>query len=233
MLIGGSDCCEKGGSRFFLWYSLEIMDEAQNLEVEVKFVVEDLTAVRQRLLAAGATVKKPRVYERNLRLDTPDEALRERDELLRLRQDTAVKVTYKGRSLEAEQASEAKVREELEMTVGDWETAVAIFQRLGFVPMQVYEKYRETFQLGGVEVVLDEMPYGNFVELEGEEAAIQETAVALDLPWENRLVTNYLALMGELQARHNLPFNDITFANFADYQISVQEALTNPKGESE
>ncbi len=198
------------------------MDAHNHLEVEVKFWVQELTAVRQQLLALGATLKKPRVYERNLRLDTPQEALRQRDELLRLRQDTAVKVTYKGRSLEAEQESEAKVREELETTVGDWETAVAIFRHLGFVPMQVYEKYRETFQLGQVEVVLDEMPFGNFVELEGMEAAIKETAVLLNLPWENRLVTNYLALMGVLQDRYNLPFHDITFANFAGLHISVE-----------
>lgn len=198
------------------------MDAHNHLEVEVKFLVQELTAVRQRLLALGATLKNPRVYERNLRLDTPEEALRQRDELLRLRQDTAVKVTYKGRSLEAEQESEAKVREELEMTVDDWETAVAIFRRLGFGPMQVYEKYRETFQLGQIEVVLDEMPFGNFVELEGREAAIKETAVLLNLPWENRLVTNYLALMGALQDRYNLPFHDITFANFAGLRISVE-----------
>ncbi len=201
------------------------MDDTPHLEVEVKFVAADLTAVRQRLLAVGATLTKPRVYERNVRLDTPDETLRQRDELLRLRQDTAVKVTFKGRSLEAEQDSEAKVREELEMTVGDWETAVAIFQHLGFAPMQIYEKYRETFRLGSVEVVLDELPFGNFVELEGGEAAIKKTAEMLGLPWKNRLVTNYLALMGTLQTRLNLPFDDITFANFAGRQISVQDLL--------
>lgn len=197
----------------------------RHLEVEVKFLVGELTAVRQRLLELGAMVTKPRVYERNLRLDTPDEALRHRDELLRLRQDTAVVLTYKGRSLETEQGSEVKVREELEMTVGDWETAVALFQRLGFQPTQVYEKYRETFRLGTVVVTLDELPYGNFIELEGDEAAIKATAVALNLPWAERLVTNYLALMGALQAHYNLPFSDITFANFAGRQVAVRDVL--------
>lgn len=200
-------------------------DPQRHLEVEVKFLVGDFSTVRARLLAAGAVITKPRVYERNLRLDTPDEALRARDELLRLRQDTAVTLTFKGRSLEKEQGSEAKVREELEMTVSDWDTAVALFRHFGLVPTQVYEKYRETFRLGDVDITLDELPYGNFVELEGDEAAIKETAVALHLPWAERLVTNYLALMSALQARFALPFNDITFANFAGWQIAVKDVL--------
>ncbi len=200
-----------------------------HLEVEVKFLLPELTAVRAQLLALGAIVVTPRLFERNLRLDTPDQALRARDELLRLRQDTAVTLTYKGRSLEQEQGSQAKVREELEITVSDWQTAVAIFQRLGFVPTQVYEKYRETFRLdtssGAVTVTLDELPYGNFVELEGEEAAIRQAAVLLNLRWQSRLVTNYLALMSALQAKHALPFSDLTFANFAGLAISAHDVL--------
>ena len=137
-----------------------------NLEVEVKFLVDDLAAWRGRLLGAGAVLEKGRVYERNVRLDTADEALLKKWQLLRVRQDTAVRVTFKAPTA-ADAVSEAKVREELEMEVADFDTAVLIFQRLGFAPVQVYEKYRETFQLGDVEVVLDEMPYGNFVELEG------------------------------------------------------------------
>ena len=37
----------------------------------------------------------------------------------------------------------------------------------------MYEKYREAFDLNDLEIVLDEMPYGNFVELEGNEQAIK------------------------------------------------------------
>ena len=197
----------------------------QNLEVEVKFLAVDLEQVRAKLAEVGAVLTKARVYERNVRFDTADEALRQRDELLRLRQDTAVTLTFKGRSLEAEQQSEAKVREELEVQVSNYETAVAIIQRLGFTPQQVYEKYRETWRLHDVEIVLDELPFGQFIELEGTEAAIKETAVQLNLPWETRIVSNYLALMAAIKQRHNLPFDDLTFANFAGLPISVADVL--------
>jgi adenylate cyclase class 2 len=194
------------------------------LEVEVKFLVRDLVGWRERLLGAGAVLVKPRVYERNVRLDTADQALLQQLQLLRLRQDTAVRLTFKGPAIE-DVVSEAKVREELEVTVGDFDTAVLIFQRLGFVPVQLYEKYRETFHLGGVEVVLDEMPFGNFLELEGSETGIKTAAASLGLDWSKRLTTNYLAIMAQLKARYSLPFDDITFANFESLSVSVADVL--------
>jgi adenylate cyclase class 2 len=190
------------------------------LEVEVKFLVADLAAVRERLLTIGGAVKKPRIFERNVRFDTPNDTLRDRFELLRLRQDTAVRVTFKGPS-DAQSGSEARVREEWEMEVSDFETAATIFERLGFPPQQTYEKYRTTFQLGDVEVVLDEMPFGEFVELEGPEAALKTVAEQLGLDWRRRILTNYLTLMAQLKALHHLSFDDITFGNFENLDVSA------------
>lgn len=195
-----------------------------HLEVEVKFWVEGHTAVRQSLLSLNAQLSKPRVFERNLRLDTPDQQLLQKRQLLRVRQDTAVTVTFKSEPITLPD-SEAKVREEIEFEASDGETAVLLFQRLGYSPVQVYEKYRETFQLGEVEIVLDELPFGNFVELEGPEAAIKGTAVQLGLEWEHRLLTNYLALMAQLQAHHHLLFHDLTFANFANQPYTISDIL--------
>jgi adenylate cyclase class 2 len=89
--------------------------------------------------------------------------------------------------------------------------------------VQVYEKYRATFQLNRVEVVLDEMPFGYFVELEGSERAIRSAADVLGLDWRKRILSNYLALMAELKTAHNLPFDDLTFENFATLQATVSD----------
>jgi adenylate cyclase class 2 len=197
---------------------------SKNLEVEVKFLIDDLAAFRQRLLAADAIPLKPRIYERNVRFDTADEALRQRDELLRLRQDSAVRLTFKGPSLYAT-TSEAKVREEIEVEVSDLAQTALIFERLGFQPIQVYEKYRETFYWQNVEIVLDEMPFGNFVELEGDENSIKDAAAALNLGWSQRIVDNYLTMMERLIHHYHLPFEDITFDNFQDHPVSIGEIL--------
>lgn len=203
---------------------VEVANNGNNLEVEVKFLVPDLANFRETLLAAGARLERPRVYERNVRYDTVDDRLLQRDELLRLRQDTVARLTFKGVDQSTGQ-SEAKVREEIEVEVEDFDRVASIIKRLGYEPKQVYEKYRETFWLGEVEVVLDEMPFGNFVELEGEEDVIKAAADRLGLDWNRRIVTNYLDLMARLKAYHNLSFDDLTFANFEGLPVSVADIL--------
>ena len=200
------------------------MPAVNNLEVEVKFLVVDLAAVRKQLLDAGAEIIRPRVYERNVRFDTADNTLLKKEELLRLRQDTAVILTFKGPS-EFDLVSEAKVREEIEVQADDFDRLAVILKRLGYDPQQVYEKYRETFRLNNLEIVLDEMPYGNFIELEGNESDIKATASLLGLNWQERILSNYLAMMGLLAEYHNLPFQDVTFENFRDSDVSIKDIL--------
>lgn len=196
----------------------------RHLEVEVKFMLRDLAPIRGRLVDMGAENIAPRVFERNVRFDTADEALLARQQLLRLRQDTRVRLTFKGPAAE-DTTSEAKVREEIELEVGHFDRMSAVLQRLGFLPIQVYEKYRETYQWRGVEIVLDEMPFGDFIELEGVEADLRPAAEALGLDWSRRILANYLALMELCRRSFNLSFSDLTFENFAGLSVDMSELL--------
>jgi adenylate cyclase class 2 len=196
----------------------------KNLEIETKFLVRDIDPIRQKLIDLGAKLKKDRVYERNIRFDNAWDGLMLQRKLLRLRQDTRARLTFKG-ELQQPVESEARVRKELEMEVEDFETAAAILELVGFEPKQIYEKYRETFELGRVEVVLDDMPFGDFVELEGEEDDIRETARVLGLNWNHRILDNYLTIMDQLKNEHHLPFNDLTFDNFSQGEILASSIL--------
>ncbi|MDJ0753220.1 MAG: class IV adenylate cyclase [Ardenticatenaceae bacterium] len=192
------------------------------LETEVKFFVKDHAAVRQALSERGAKLTRPRIYERNVVYDTADFQLKNSGRLLRLREDERVRLTFKGPAFE-DLTSEAKIREEIEVEAAEFDPLDAIIRKIGFNPKIIYEKYRETYEWGEVEIVLDEMPYGLFVELEGDEAAIKTMAAELGLDWSKRLLTNYLALMQQLKQRLALPFDDITFENFA--QAALPEDL--------
>ncbi len=196
----------------------------KRLEVEVKFLVADLATMRQRVLDVGGVLHHPRVYERNIRYDNAWQGLSRQDKLLRLRQDARNRLTYKGPAQNVETA-QVKIREELEIEVDDFDTAAAILQRLNFEPVQVYEKYRETFQLGPVEVVLDEMPFGTFMELEGGEEAIVAAAALLGLDWNQRILANYLYLLALVNEHYGLTIADLTFANFAGLNIAIAEVL--------
>lgn len=53
-------------------------------------------------------------------------------------------------------------RREIEFTVGNFESAIQFLEALGFEPAAYYEKYRETHELNGAHVMLDELPFGSF-----------------------------------------------------------------------
>ena len=56
---------------------------------------------------------------------------------------------------------------EFETNVSDVDATEHIIEKLGYKLSVVYEKHRKAWQLGDVEVVLDELPFGYFMEIEG------------------------------------------------------------------
>lgn len=77
--------------------------------------------------------------------------------------------------------SSIKHQREEETEVADADALAAILDALGYSPALVYEKRRETWHLSGAVIVLDELPFGLFAEIEGEESAIREAERLLDL----------------------------------------------------
>jgi len=67
-----------------------------------------------------------------------------------------------------------KHRREYETRVDDPDAMELILEALGLTPALVYEKRRETWRLGQTEIVLDELPFGLFMEVEGPEEDIRE-----------------------------------------------------------
>jgi adenylate cyclase class 2 len=68
--------------------------------------------------------------------------------------------------------SSIKHQEENETAVGDADATHAILSALGFEPALVYEKRRTSWAVGKAELVIDELPYGLFMEIEGPEKEI-------------------------------------------------------------
>ena len=195
-------------------------------EIEVKYYLQDLAAFRQRLLSAGAFLTQPRVKEINLRFDTPQRDLSQKAQVLRLRQDEAAHLTFKGPgALEGGVLS----RQEIEFEVSDFAAARRFLEALGYRVFTTYEKIRENFTLAGVQVSLDEMPFGTFTELEGPNSqVIRQLAESLGLVWERRITVSYLELFAQLKARLALPFDDLTFDAFHGLVIRPEDLGVQP-----
>ncbi len=188
-----------------------------NIETELKLYVSDLAAVQQRIETAGGAVTAPRVLERNVRYDDAALSFNAAGTVLRLRQDTRARLTYKdGERLYGAFGSS---RFEAEVEVSDFETMETILGKLGYHPVMVYEKYRTTYALHDAEVTLDEMPYGSFVEIEGDEAAIRRCVDSLGLQDARRMSASYTVLFRFVRQNMELEFTDLTFANFEGIDV--------------
>jgi len=191
-----------------------------SVETEVKIYAPDLAEIAARLEAAGAEIVEPRVYEHNVRYEDDAETLTPSGIVLRLRQDARVRLTYKAPPMHDSGGSNAVTsRFEAEVTIDDFETMDIILQRLGFHPYVVYEKYRTTYQLGEAEIVLDEMPYGSFIEVEGTADVIESTLAILGLSDRPRILDSYMGLFEAVKDALGLTFHDLTFANFEGVDV--------------
>ena len=183
----------------------------EKLEIEVKFHLADIEAVRAHIMELGAK-SNGRVFETNIRYEDKDNTLMKKKSLLRLRQDKKTTLTFK--SIPPKKSKAFKIYRELEVQVTEFETMGHILEALGYHPAQKYEKWRETIALGQTWFCLDSMPYGNFLEIEGAEKEIRHYASELGLSWRKRIIFNYLEIFEMMKKDFSLYFNDLTFKNF-------------------
>lgn len=192
------------------------------LEIEVKFYVADSAGLRRQIIATGAA-GRGRIFETNVRFDDDRQSLFKAQSLLRLRQDERATLTYKSRPTERD--DQFKIHRELEVQISDFSVMEQIIESIGFQRQQIYEKWRETFILDNTHLCLDSMPFGDFLELEGSKDDIIRTAAHLGLAWHQRILCNYLELFDIIKEKLRLPFTDITFENFKDVSININEFI--------
>jgi len=189
----------------------------KKIEKEAKFYIRDLKKIEQHILDLGGVVVQPRVFETNLRFDTHERELSASYQVLRLRQDTRARLTYKG---PADPNSDVSARLEYEVDISDLTTCRHILEALGYEVVTIYEKYRTSYSLDNVEISLDEMPFGKFMEIEGADAQqIRQMADKLNLKWENRSPLSYLRIFSQVKERLGLSMRDLTFDNFSGLDI--------------
>jgi adenylate cyclase class 2 len=148
------------------------------IEIEKKYRLrrEAHAGLSARLLEAGAEHVASDFEENTIYTGGNLEPSRS---VLRVRrtEDRAI-LTYKERF---PSDSAIKHQREEETSVDNAEALAAILDALGFEPAVVYEKRRETWHLAGAIVVVDELPFGLFAEIEGEAQNIKEAERLLHL----------------------------------------------------
>jgi adenylate cyclase, class 2 len=196
------------------------------LETEAKFYIQNLSRIKTQLEQFNAQLIQERVLEANIRFDLPDASLRAEGRVLRLRQDTEARLTYKSAS---ENHQGVLSREEIEFVVEDFEKAKRFLEALGYQILVYYEKYRTTYEWNETHLMLDELPYGNFVEIEGRDLeSIRAVADQLGLNWNTAIATSYHALFERVQQVLHLSSQELSFRNFEGIKMRASDLGVDP-----
>lgn len=137
-------------------------------EIEVKIIDIDRPAVEKRLQELGAAVLFDGIIDARY-YDTPDKALHRQGSMLRLRlEGSAAVLTHKSHVSDGP----AKVRDEAEITVSDFDLMHRVIEALGFLPWLSMRKHRTSYALNDVHVEIDcyigEYAFiPDFLEIEG------------------------------------------------------------------
>ena len=178
-------------------------------EIEIKFRVDNLRALRRRMRASGFRIVTPRTREMNTLYDLPGQPLRKRGELLRLRKyGHEWLLTHKAKG----KTGRHKTRVENQTRIADGTRMDAILSALGFFPVFRYEKFRAEWSDGTGHVVVDETPIGNFGEIEGRPRWIDQTARALEIPRSCYITATYADLFFHWKQRTANTAKEMTFS---------------------
>lgn len=185
-------------------------------EIEIKFLLAHPDRIPELVTTCGGRETSARVHEFNIRFDNTAGELQTAGRVLRLRRDTRCRLTFKDRS---QHTGGVVRRREIEVEVGSFESAKSLVEALGFQVVFAYEKYRTTYELLNTEVVLDELPFGHFLEIEGEEKNLRQASTALRLHWETGIPLSYHALFERLRETRELRAANLTFEELGAAQI--------------
>jgi len=171
------------------------------IEIEKKYRLDKTRhdAVVARLAEAGATFTKE-VFEENYL--HRGGLLDERGAVLRLRKiGDYTLLTYKEKM---HNDSDVKHKIEYETVVADVDATENIIGRLGYRLSVIYEKRRKIWHFKKVEVMIDELPFGLYMEIEGTIDDIAKTEKLLgiqDLEPETRGYPRLTAKYGKMKSR--------------------------------
>jgi adenylate cyclase class 2 len=151
-------------------------------EIEAKFLAVNHSELREKLQALGAVQKAELRLMRRKNYDYPDLRLdKEKNGWVRVR-DEGNKVTLSYKQLNSRELDGTL---EVNVTVDSFASTCSFLEQIGLESKTFQESKRESWQLEGCEIELDEWPWVKpYVEIEGpDETSVRKAAAALGLDW--------------------------------------------------
>ena len=190
------------------------------IENEIKIRLEYPESTILQLREAGAIFEGV-ALERTTRVDTEDKTLERKGIFLRVRDGFSNTITMKEKVGED---TTIKKRFETEFEIEDIDKMINIFKRIGLTYLCIMEKYRMRWLYQNTIITIDELPFGIYMEIEGEEQQILQIKKSLMLDDQPSIIETYWKL--NEQFNPNNP--DITFpAGYEFVLMKFKECSSN------
>ena len=182
------------------------MSNKHYIELEYKFWVKDKKSLI-KILDSRANAKKPRQYQSNVMFDNPAGIMQATDGRIRVRTlgDSGDKtLTYK-KPLPPQNGAKREIEYEIKFHDPDRQIE-KILEAMEFRPTTSYERFQTRWEVNGVHVTLDEYPFADIIEIEGEKKAIEQLAQKLGFSIKQGLTKPIDTLFQEWRKERGLTF---------------------------
>lgn len=140
-------------------------------------------------------------FQKYMLKNTMDKCLDEKQEDLALFDRVEHVLTLK---MPANVLTNCKVREELEVNVGNAQIMQQIFCGAGFRISAWYEKIRESWTYNDLHIVMDLLPFAEVIEIEGDVQNIDDLAKIMNISTMEISTASYHTLHQKWRKQHNL-----------------------------
>jgi predicted adenylyl cyclase CyaB len=164
------------------------------IEIEKKYrlTAEDRRAIEKRLRKLGC---KPKPIEHEVNTIYRGGGLEFGRRALRIRRVNGEAIlTFKER---IPTKSPIKHQKESETRIENPDAADSILRGIGLAPALIYEKRRTRWDVGKAKVVIDELPYGLFMEIEASERDIKRVEKLIEAAALPAVVETYPSMTAE------------------------------------
>jgi len=171
--------------------------DPKTLEIEKKYrlTIDRRDEVVRSLKEIGAAFERNE-FEENTIYSGP--VLESTGAIVRIRRtDERSRLTYKRR---LDDEFDTKRQVEYETEISNPTSTDLLIRELGLAPKLIYEKKRDTWRYRDVEILIDELPFGLFMEIEGSITGIKEAEMLLgieDLETEHETYPRLTARLGK------------------------------------
>lgn len=186
-----------------------------HIEKEIKIKVENPKQLISLLTKLKAE-KRNEGSQITTRMDSPELKLEKKGIFLRVRTGEKNIVTLKKK---IKSNGDLFERMELETEVKNPELLADIFAELGFTKRSIMEKYRINYSYQNTKISIDELPFGIYIEIEGNPKDIVRTAKELSLDLSKKITVTYWDLFEKYKRKTKKAGENIVFPQ--NYQPTI------------